>query len=290
MEKTNNVYSQNGEDGVIQDIISRIDKSKLNKWCVEFGAWDGMHLSNTYNLIKNYEYKSVLIEGDPKRFEDLKKNIPQKDAYKICKFIKLNGKDSLDNILSSTPIPHDFDLLSIDIDGCDYHIFDSLQNYKPKIICIEFNPSIPNEVEYIQPRNFNLKHGSSARAIINLGKRKGYSLANITLCNIFLIRDDLIQSVIGNEEMTLEDIRNDSDAKVFLFTGYDGTILSNKKELAIAWHTGVPMSLKKIQYLPKFLRHYFYDYNIVQKCLFFLLVGFKNTNHLINFFKARLKK
>ena len=43
-----------------------------------------------------------------------------------------------------------FDFLSIDVDGCDYYLFESLTKYKPKLICIEYNPTIPNDVEFIQ--------------------------------------------------------------------------------------------------------------------------------------------
>ncbi len=49
-----------------------------------------------------------------------------------------------------------FDFLSIDIDGCDYHIFEQLELFTPKIICIEFNHMIPNEVEFVQVKTLLL--------------------------------------------------------------------------------------------------------------------------------------
>jgi len=284
-----NIYSQNGEDGIIEKILDKLKCADIDKWCVEFGAWDGIHLSNTYNLIKNEQYSAVLIEGDKAKFKDLNKNIPQKEVIKICKFIKFEGKDTLDGILKTTPIPMGFDLLSIDIDGCDYHIFDSLEYYRPKIICIEFNPSVPNEVEYVQPRDFNVKRGASAKSIINLANKKGYDLVDVTLCNIFLVRNDLSGLVTGGKTIRLEDIRDDSNSKVFLFTGYDGTVLSNKEELSIAWHTGIPMRISKMQYMPKYLRTYYNNYNIVQKILFFLWMALKNTKHFLQFFKNQIK-
>lgn len=284
-----NIYSQNGEDGIIEKILDKLKCADIDKWCVEFGAWDGIHLSNTYNLIKNEQYSAVLIEGDKAKFKDLNKNIPQEEVIKICKFIKFEGKDTQDGILKTTPIPAGFDLLSIDIDGCDYHIFDSLECYRPKIICIEFNPSVPNEVEYVQPRDFNVKRGASAKSIINLANKKGYDLVDITLCNIFLVRNDLSGLVTGGKTIRLEDIRDDSNSKVFLFTGYDGTVLSNKEELSIAWHTGIPMRISKMQYMPKYLRTYFNNYNIVQKTLFFFWMALKNTKHFFQFLKNQIK-
>ena len=285
MKKMENIYSQNGEDGVIREILSKLNHTDIDKWCVEFGAWDGIHLSNTYNLIKNKGYNAVLIEGDKEKFKDLNENIPQKEVVKICRFVRFEGKDTLDGILKTTPIPKGFDLLSIDIDGCDYHIFNSLEYYRPKVICIEFNPSIPNEVEYVQPKDFDIKRGASAKSIINLANKKGYDLVDMTLCNIFLVRNDLSEFVIGERIITLEDIRDDSDSKVFLFTGYDGTVLSNKKELSIAWHTGVPMRIDKMQYMPKYLRTYFANYNIIQKKSVFYLDGPKEYNAFYQVFQ-----
>ena len=58
-----NIYSQFGEDGIIEEILKRL-KNKINKTCVEFGAWDGIHLSNTYNLIKNHNLTyTIFING-----------------------------------------------------------------------------------------------------------------------------------------------------------------------------------------------------------------------------------
>ena len=68
-----NKYSQNGEDGIIQELLFRL-KEKINKdpWCVEFGAWDGIHLSNTFNLVEN-GWNAFYIEGNRKRYFQLKK-------------------------------------------------------------------------------------------------------------------------------------------------------------------------------------------------------------------------
>jgi len=125
-----NINSQFGEDGIIEEILNRISQaSMLDSWCVEFGAWDGLHLSNTCNLIKNKSYKAVLIEGDVKKHRDLCKNFPSQDVIKICRFVTFDGDSTLDRILQNTPIPCNFDFLSIDIDGCDYFIFESLEIY-----------------------------------------------------------------------------------------------------------------------------------------------------------------
>lgn len=116
----NNTYSQFGENGVIEEALRRIStKVDLDEWCCEFGAWDGVVFSNTANLVKNKGYKAVLIEGESRRVRDLQRNYPESRVVKICSFVTPSGETTLDQILSQTEIPKDFDFLSIDIDGLD---------------------------------------------------------------------------------------------------------------------------------------------------------------------------
>jgi hypothetical protein len=74
-KNSNNVFSQFGEDGILNTILSGMRDCgiSLNSWCVEFGAWDGIHHSNSFNLISSFSWKAVLIEGDNKRFMELQK-------------------------------------------------------------------------------------------------------------------------------------------------------------------------------------------------------------------------
>jgi hypothetical protein len=276
-----NVHSQFGEDGIISEILNRLSKGvELDKWCVEFGAWDGIHLSNTYNLITNKNYHSVLIEGDKKKYIDLCKNIPQVNAHKICAFVTFDGASTLDKLLASTPIPKNFDFLSIDIDGCDYHILDSLQDYSPKTICIEFNPTIPNEVEYIQPKNFSIKHSSSPKSILKLAESKGYKLVATTQCNLLLVKKEYIHLIRNESECTLENLRDDSEIKVFLFIGFDGTLLSNKESIYFNWH-GIRKYIDEMQVLPKVLRRFKPDYNLLQLTYFKIWRPIKRLIRLI---------
>ncbi len=85
------VYSQYGEDGIIEEIFNRLPKHKLDYWCVEFGAWDGVHLSNTCNLIRHSGYKAVLIEADKKRYTQLLSNFPSDNVIKLNKWINFEG-------------------------------------------------------------------------------------------------------------------------------------------------------------------------------------------------------
>jgi hypothetical protein len=274
-----NVYSQHGEDGVIEEILNRISRTTpLDGWCVEFGAWDGIHLSNSYNLVRNRNYKAVLIEGDRVRYMDLCKNLPSPDIIKVCQFVTFSGESTLDCILNKTPIPTDFDFLSIDIDGCDYYILESLTAYHPKLICIEFNPTIPNDVEFIQPKDFSIKQGSSAKSLLKLATMKGYSLVAVTTCNLFFVRNQYKDSIISAANSSLHHFRDDADVKCYLFCGYDGTVLSNIP-LRMPWH-GLQIEGNSLQKLPKFLRRFPGDYNRIQKIAFAVFLAFSSPKRL----------
>ena len=130
-------YSENGEDGIIDEILNRLDIN--GGWYCEFGAWDGKHYSNTYRLIDDYgDWKGVLIEGDKAKYSDLEKTV-QEHPDKITplnSFITPRGDDCLDNLLDKTSIPKQFDILSIDVDSEDYWIWKYLTDYHPTIVII----------------------------------------------------------------------------------------------------------------------------------------------------------
>jgi len=261
------INSQFGEDGIILEIINRLGKDNLDNWCVEFGARDGISDSNTYNLIKNHNYKAVLIEGDKDYYNKLCLNFKNDSIVKVNKYVNFSGNDKLDNILNETNIPKNFDFLSIDIDGCDYHVFNSLQIFRPKIICIEFNHFIPNSVEFVQEKNFDTKQGSSAKSLIKLGIDKNYKLIASSFSNLFFI-DKSYYNLISKEEISIDDLIDDSETKNFIFCGYDGS-LHTTKPLKLGWHK-LNIKNKKIQVLPSFLRSFPDDYNIFQKILFLI--------------------
>lgn len=282
------IYSQNGEDGIIAEILRRLSlQIDLDRWCVEFGAWDGVHLSNTCRLIREENYNAVLIEGSKKRSGILQTNFPQSNVVKLCKFITFDGPDSLENTLKTTAIPIQFDFLSIDVDGVDYHILESLQEFRPKVICIEFNPTIPNAVDFVQQRDMRLKQGSSARALVRLAGAKGYSLVALTQCNLLFVRSDLA-ALVCETGTDLEDIYSAGNEPTFLFVGYDGSLLSNKDSIDLAWH-GIAIPLDKLQFLPKYLRRFPGDYGLGGRLFLKVVILLKLPNRAAASLLRKLK-
>tara|TARA_B100000579_G_scaffold382063_1_gene351004 strand:+ start:429 stop:1310 length:882 start_codon:yes stop_codon:yes gene_type:complete len=279
------IYSQNGEDGVIEEILNRL-VDNLDKTCCEFGAWDGMYLSNVYNLIKNKDYKALFIEADKNKFKKLNNNFDGKKIITLNKYVSFEGKNKLDQILLENNFNTNFDLLSIDIDGNDYHIFDSLQNFKPKIIVIEFNPLIPNEVEFIQKKDIKINQGSSALSFYNLAKRKNYTLVAATEINLFFVHNNYISKVTDNIDPKLDEIVDDKPYRNFIFTGFDGKIFTSKK-FNMPWHK---IDVDEIKILPNFLQKFPDNYNFLEKTIFKLYKNYINPKRLVKKFTSIFSK
>lgn len=201
-----NIYSQNGEDGVIEELLNRLNIT--NGWVCEFGAWDGIHLSNTFNLIKNKSFNAVLIEGDKNKYIDLLKTVEDfTNIIPIEAYVDHNNtSNSLDNLLKNTNIPYDFDILSIDVDSYDYQIWKSLKDYKPKIVIIEINSSVKvDNKDWIHtPGKYN---GTGFKPTYELGLEKGYKFVLHT-GNIFFIRNDLFEKLNITYNNPLENFKN----------------------------------------------------------------------------------
>jgi Methyltransferase FkbM domain len=188
-----NVYSQAGEDGILEWLFSKIKPQY--QICVEFGAWDGRHLSNTFNLVAHQGWKSVYIEGDSTKFQVLKKTaITYPQITPLLSFVAASGPRSLDNILQKKQLPENFDLLSIDVDGNDYDIWEGVTRFRPRVVIIEHNPSIPPGFEYID-RGGRAFMGSSATSLHQLALQKGYQLLGCTRFNSFFLQEELFAAL-----------------------------------------------------------------------------------------------
>jgi len=245
------VTSQFGEDGIIEKIFEIIPKG--NHWCVEFGAWDGKLFSNTFNLIKNYNWLGVLIEGDKKRCDEIKKETHAGNdrVFVFNKFLQISGKDTLDEILCKTSIPEDFDFLSIDIDGNDYHIWKSLKNYKPKVVVIEFNAFIPNDIEFVQPADMKVVQGHSILSLVKLAKEKGYELICINQENAFFVNKKYFK-LFGIENNSIDELKH-YKPPLQIFQLYDGTLVFRGAQCLYYYNFPVDFN-KRFQVIPKFIR------------------------------------
>jgi hypothetical protein len=221
LEFARDVHSQRGEDGVIDKLFELL--GARTRWCVDVGAFDGAFLSNTRALMEQ-GWSGVLIEGHDKNFAKLRDLYRgQPGAHPVHAMVGFDpGGDSLDYLLARTPLPREFDLLSIDIDGNDWHVWDSLTQYRPRIVVIEFNPSIPNDVAFVQDRDPNQRRGASLLALADLARKKGYELAAAMDWNGFFVVCEEFPA-LGIADNSIDAIYHDRFTNR-IFHGYDGTL------------------------------------------------------------------
>lgn len=195
-----NIYSQYGEDGIIEHLLSLL-KIEMGE-CCEFGM-SGTKYSNTFNLVKNKNWYGVYIEREQHHLDTLNQLFKYTQNVKLIeKNVEVFGENSLDSLLATTHINKEFDILSIDVDGIDYHIWDSLKNYNPKIVIIEINPFYKPGEEYI---NDGTNFSSSFTSTINLAISKGYTLVCMT-GNLIFVRTDLINfPILEPNELFIDD-------------------------------------------------------------------------------------
>jgi hypothetical protein len=182
-----NIFSQSGQDGILQEIFKRLKIE--NGVFIEFGAWDGIHLSNCRNLALN-NWSGLFIEANIEKFNELKNNYNQFEKIKTLNcFVESNGQNNIDSIIDNFKF-EDLDLLAIDIDGLDYKIIDSL-NHKPKVILMEgggvISPFVTNR---IPDEVAKLNISQSLHVLIDIAKSKGY-VAVCYLQDLYLVRNDL---------------------------------------------------------------------------------------------------
>lgn len=238
-----NVHSQFGEDGILAEALSRL--GIRTGYFVEFGAWDGKYLSNTY-LLYQQGWSGCYIEGDFHRFQDLCRNVPEPRVTKMNRWVGWRADDSLDAILAEAKVPHEFDVLSIDIDSDDFRVWEAAVRFRPKLVVVEFNQTIPNNCHYVQPEKST--KGNSARALHHLGQTKGYTLFAATETNLLFVVDELFPA-LGIGRGLLEEVRPD---KGFIFFGYDGEIIMTGGMHGNPWQYQAPI----VQTMPPFFRYF----------------------------------
>lgn len=189
------VFSQNGEDGVIAAIYARIGAA--SRYFVEFGIGKGVE-GNCVFLAQVLGWPGLFIESSDTDFEALSQLYGRTSG--VTTLHKQVTADNIDALLTSAGVPDEIDILSIDIDGNDYWIWDAIETHCPRVVVIEYNSSLDPASSLVQPYRPDLPwdrsdcFGASAGAICSLARRKGYTAIYTDLCgvNLFAVRNDLI--------------------------------------------------------------------------------------------------
>jgi hypothetical protein len=187
------VYSQNGEDGIIEEILRRIGSD--TRYFVEFGVESGVEC-NCARLVLQQGWRGLFIEGNAGQFAKL---VERYRPYPVRCVQALVTSANIEALFEANGVPPDFDVLSIDIDGNDYWVWSALRRWRPRLVAIEYNPTHPPTRRWVMKEdpgyqwNRTNYFGASLASLTNLGRQKGYALVgtDTTGVNAFFVRDDL---------------------------------------------------------------------------------------------------
>jgi hypothetical protein len=194
------VFSQFGEDGIIQYLIRRV--AIENEIFIEFGVEDYSE-SNTRFLLVNDNWRGLVMDGGDRHVAfvhrtglDWRHDIEAKVAFIDC--------DNVNPLIAAAGIRGDIGLLSVDIDGNDYWVLDALDLVSPRILVVEYNSNFGAEATVTVPYDpafergrahwSHLYWGASLAALDGVATRKGYALVggNSAGNNAFWVREDVL--------------------------------------------------------------------------------------------------
>ncbi|MBX9785495.1 MAG: hypothetical protein K2X48_19605 [Chitinophagaceae bacterium] len=191
-----NVFTSHNEDGIIQFLIAKLPALQ-NPVFIDIGSNDCIN-SNCANLAFHHQWKGVFIDGNLKLIKRGKHIYNAALPERKGEFDFLNiivTPENIDLLLKENPKSKNADLLSIDLDGNDYHIWNAIKSISPKIVITEvqiekgLTKFIPAYEKTFEKYESNTPKGASPLSMIELAKSKGYELAafNTKGFNLFFV-------------------------------------------------------------------------------------------------------
>jgi hypothetical protein len=205
------VFSQWGEDGIIQHLVNVIEINE--KTFIEFGVEDFSESNCRFLLMKD-NWSGFVIDGSATNIDRLKQSTAywKYDLDAVDAFIT---KENINDLLAKSGFGRDLGILSIDLDGNDYYILEAIDLFSPRILICEYNAvfgvsriiSVPYDAGFVRKEKHNscLYYGASLSAIAHAAKKKGYSLVGTNTAgnNAFFVRNDLLNNRVA--VLTCED-------------------------------------------------------------------------------------
>jgi hypothetical protein len=192
------VYSQNDEDGVIDEIFRRIGVASRS--FVEFGVSDGRECNTLKRLLEGW--RGLWIESGAEFCAGIRRAFPEQLAAGALELQEsMVSAENIDALIGASRVAREgeLDLLSIDIDGNDYYVFQAIRSVRARVVVIEYNAKFPPPLDLVI--RYDPQHmwdgsdymGASLQALTNLANRIGYQLVatNVTGANAFFVRNDL---------------------------------------------------------------------------------------------------
>lgn len=194
------VFSQAGDDGIIQYLINKIDIR--TKTFIEFGVEDYVE-SNTRFLLRNDNWQGLVIDGSSRAIDYIRadKIFYQYDLKTLQAFITA---ENINELIASQGVHGEIGLLSVDIDGNDYWVWKALDVVQPVIVIVEYNSvfgperpvTVPYQPGFARPAAHysHLYFGASLAALCQLAGEKGYAFvgSNTYGNNAYFVRKDRV--------------------------------------------------------------------------------------------------
>ena len=236
------VFSQWGEDGIIQYLVNNLEITQ--RTFIEFGVEDFSE-SNCRFLMMKDQWHGFVIDGSSANIAQLR------DSY-YCWQYRLNSKDAfitrenIAKLVDESGFKKDIGLLSVDIDGVDYHVLEALHDWRPAILIVEYNDafgwkrpvSVPYDSAFVRrQKHFSNQYwGANLPAFCYLAGKRGYALVgtNIVGSNAFFVRRELLNDVVREVELvscvreaTFRDSRDEAGRLSFLAGASRSHAISN---------------------------------------------------------------
>ena len=218
-------FSQWGEDGIIQFLIRNVPIN--NKNFIEFGVENYIE-SNTRFLLINNNWSGLVIDGNPENISYITKD-PIYWQYNLKAVHEFVSKENINEILSTHGLNGDIGLLSIDIDGNDYWVWEAIEVISPRIAIIEYNAkfgidkavTVPYDPNFIRSKaHYSMLYsGASLKALCLLGTKKNYTFVGCNSAgnNAFFVRKDVkpdfIKELTPHEGYVMSKFRESRDLK-----------------------------------------------------------------------------
>lgn len=187
------VFSQGGEDGIVAEIFRRIGTK--DRYFVEFGVGGGIENNTVFLLFQNW--RGAWIEGDAACAAEIQSRFRAPLSEGRLKFIQsFITAENIESLFNQLNVPTEFDLLSVDIDRNTFHVWKALRRFKPRVLVVEYNATLPADVEWVASYdagkvwNNSCYYGASLKACERLASELGYALVGCDFSgnNAFFVR------------------------------------------------------------------------------------------------------
>ncbi len=194
-------FSQWGEDGIIQFILHQLQLPKIRQTFIEFGVQDFLESNCRFLMLKD-NWAGLVIDGSQAQIDRIKSHQEywKFDLTAVCQFVT---KENINQIFKENNFQGEVGILSMDIDGIVFWVWEAIDSVKPAVVVIEYNShfgplrdiSVPYDPKFERAK----KHysgtywGASIRALTRLANEKGYHLlgSNSNGINLFFVQSEL---------------------------------------------------------------------------------------------------